>query len=466
MSRGRRCPPLLEWRVCYAGECGLDCVLSEWSPWTPCSAKCGWGLQRRARDVRVYPRGEGKKCDPVLEERECSLGDCATNCRVSEWSRWGRCLHGLKTRTRTIVSAPNDGGLACPELAETRKCEGDDSDERRGRRRRAAERRRRRRRGQRGSRRRGGLARHISRQIRNRRNRRGATRGGGRRGRRGSLRDRIRRRLRSRRDRRSRRSRRRGSRRRGSRRMRRSRRSRRNRSRHAANPFRIANKRSRRNRRGSRRSHRNRRNRRNRRGRRGGRRRSLRGRRRSNNPYRREADGERKCQWRLSDGGNGFCCPYRKQRRCVSRCSWCDRKNNMNAAVAKADHIAAVRIKTAGRKVSVKGGVSRVWSAAQFDLVKSIHHTHDCDVTHMDVVESLAGSASCRRSRLRRNRVYVLSGQCKNGVFFIDPCGVRIVQRRRRRGSRGNRGKQNRSVAAIANLAGLPAIVPRPWMEK
>jgi hypothetical protein len=100
VSRSEHCPPLLEWRVCHNPECPLDCVLSEWSPWTSCSAKCGWGLQRRGRDVRVYPRGEGAKCGAVLEERECNLGECAVDCVVSPWSVWGRCLDGKVSKKR------------------------------------------------------------------------------------------------------------------------------------------------------------------------------------------------------------------------------------------------------------------------------------------------------------------------------------------------------------------------------
>jgi hypothetical protein len=152
---------------------------------------------------------------------------------------------------------------------------------------------------------------------------------------------------------------------------------------------------------------------------------------RSNNPFRRELKGEKQCKWRLSDASSGFCCPLRRQSRCVSRCPWCKRKVNVKATIANADHVVAVRVKSRGRSFSVNGGVSRVWHASQFELVESIHHSHNCEVTHMDVVQSLRGSGACSSSTLRRGRVYVLSGKCQHNVFFVDPCGIRFAPPRK-----------------------------------
>jgi hypothetical protein len=48
------------------------------------------------------------------------------NCAVSDWSLWGSCTAscggGTQTRTRTIVTQPAYGGLACPALSEQQSC--------------------------------------------------------------------------------------------------------------------------------------------------------------------------------------------------------------------------------------------------------------------------------------------------------------------------------------------------------
>jgi len=65
-----------------------------------------------------------------------------------------------------------------------------------------------------------------------------------------------------------------------------------------------------------------------------------------------------------------------------------------------------------------------VWSADEFDHVASVRHAHDCNVGHMDLVATQTGRAGSCRS-LRPGRVYLLSGACRGGVFYVDPCGVR-----------------------------------------
>ncbi len=48
------------------------------------------------------------------------------DCEVSEWSEWsecsGSCCSGEQTRSRTVVTAPANGGQECPELTESRGC--------------------------------------------------------------------------------------------------------------------------------------------------------------------------------------------------------------------------------------------------------------------------------------------------------------------------------------------------------
>ncbi|EFA01634.1 spondin-1 [Tribolium castaneum] len=52
----------------------VDCVMGPWSVWSPCSSNCGdSAVQQRTRAILVYPSRDGKKCEPRLEVRKCSL---------------------------------------------------------------------------------------------------------------------------------------------------------------------------------------------------------------------------------------------------------------------------------------------------------------------------------------------------------------------------------------------------------
>lgn len=66
-----------------------------------------------------------------------------------------------------------------------------------------------------------------------------------------------------------------------------------------------------------------------------------------------------------------------------------------------------------------------MWNANEFDHVASVRHAHDCNVGHMDLVSTQRGrSGKCRT--LRPGVVYLVSGACRAGVFYLDPCGVRM----------------------------------------
>ena len=69
----------------------VDCMVSPWSPWGACSdqnnaaLQCGHGLQKRKRDVLVYPKYGGKRCPWVQASRMCSAGmECCSGGMV--WS--------------------------------------------------------------------------------------------------------------------------------------------------------------------------------------------------------------------------------------------------------------------------------------------------------------------------------------------------------------------------------------------
>ena len=175
---------------CNTQGCPVDCVVSDWSDWSDCTATCGGGTQFRTRTVLVEPANGGAAC-PVLEEQracnedpccdndweigdwaqcsvecgggiqqrsvvckdcegntlpdgscegpkpatvqECNTQGCPVDCVVSDWSDWSECTAtcggGTQFRTRTVLVEPANGGAACPVLVEQRACNTQPCDE-------------------------------------------------------------------------------------------------------------------------------------------------------------------------------------------------------------------------------------------------------------------------------------------------------------------------------------------------
>eukprot|EP00927_Polykrikos_kofoidii_P025126 TRINITY_DN22641_c0_g1_i1.p1 TRINITY_DN22641_c0_g1~~TRINITY_DN22641_c0_g1_i1.p1 ORF type:complete len:1546 (-),score=165.39 TRINITY_DN22641_c0_g1_i1:161-4675(-) len=103
----------------------MDCMLSDWSQWGSCSSNCV-GVRSRGRQVNKYASGKGKPCLDVLAEIEPCQGDASASecsardpvdCVLADWSVWTPCTRdcggGQTQRSRSIVSWPENGGGAC-----------------------------------------------------------------------------------------------------------------------------------------------------------------------------------------------------------------------------------------------------------------------------------------------------------------------------------------------------------------
>ncbi|RLW04808.1 hypothetical protein DV515_00005689 [Chloebia gouldiae] len=123
--------------------CARDCVLSEWSPWSPCSHSCSSknaeGTQSRSRSILALPAEGGKACPPeraLQEQRACNEHLCVhffwevspwSSCSedvlgtalnaTSSWSGDGACGVGVQTR-RVFCRKSSSGQVTpkrCPE---------------------------------------------------------------------------------------------------------------------------------------------------------------------------------------------------------------------------------------------------------------------------------------------------------------------------------------------------------------
>lgn len=99
----------------------LDCQVSEWSEWTPCSSRCGSGSQTRSRQILQAPENNGQACPFNLSEtRPCEdKSECPVDCQVS-WEPSGTCSTtcgvGNQKLVGTVLIQSKFGGKACPTV--------------------------------------------------------------------------------------------------------------------------------------------------------------------------------------------------------------------------------------------------------------------------------------------------------------------------------------------------------------
>ncbi|XP_016097128.1 thrombospondin type-1 domain-containing protein 7B-like [Sinocyclocheilus grahami] len=81
--------------VCHI-PCPLDCKLSDWSPWSACSASCGSGLKIRSKWLREKPFNGGRPCPKLDLKNQAQVYEavpCRSECGQYEWvtDPWSVC---------------------------------------------------------------------------------------------------------------------------------------------------------------------------------------------------------------------------------------------------------------------------------------------------------------------------------------------------------------------------------------
>jgi hypothetical protein len=124
---GKACPALSETQSCQIKPCPIDCTVSDFTPWSKCDEECGPGDQRRTRTITRKDKYGGKVCPALSETKKCQDKPCPIDCVVSDYSNWGSCSEdcgpGTKTATRTVTTAAQYGGQACPALSKSTSCQ-------------------------------------------------------------------------------------------------------------------------------------------------------------------------------------------------------------------------------------------------------------------------------------------------------------------------------------------------------
>uniref|UniRef100_A0A0X3P2U1 Somatomedin-B and thrombospondin type-1 domain-containing protein n=1 Tax=Schistocephalus solidus TaxID=70667 RepID=A0A0X3P2U1_SCHSO len=85
----------------------IDCRVSAWSNWSPCSNDCGPGKQRRSRLIIELPRNGGDQCPFLEETRKCD-GEHGSICR---FVRSGSRMRRLDASTEVANLLPVQGDI-------------------------------------------------------------------------------------------------------------------------------------------------------------------------------------------------------------------------------------------------------------------------------------------------------------------------------------------------------------------
>lgn len=126
MHGGKACPSSSQTRSCNPQACPVDCKLTPFASWSSCSKSCGVGVRSRSRSLLSAAVNGGKACGELTGEQRCDAGACPSHCSVSAWGEWSKCTKtcgaGEQKRVRTVVSKSDKGGYVCPKLTDERSC--------------------------------------------------------------------------------------------------------------------------------------------------------------------------------------------------------------------------------------------------------------------------------------------------------------------------------------------------------
>jgi hypothetical protein len=115
---GLRCPALTRTKKCNQKKCPVDCVMSEWSGWSKCTADCEGGVRSRTRSLVVKPKNGGLACNTAEETEACNTMSCDRDCTLAPWTPWEPCSvacgTGFQNRHKHVL-IPTRGFGKCPK---------------------------------------------------------------------------------------------------------------------------------------------------------------------------------------------------------------------------------------------------------------------------------------------------------------------------------------------------------------
>jgi len=136
---GLRCPDLTRTKKCNQFACPVDCEMSEWSGWSKCTADCEGGVRSKTRSLMVKPKNGGMACNTQEETEACNTMSCDRDCTLAPWTPYSPCSvacgTGFQNRAKHVL-IPTRGFGKCPkeqgpdrfeeQECNTQQCVGDE----------------------------------------------------------------------------------------------------------------------------------------------------------------------------------------------------------------------------------------------------------------------------------------------------------------------------------------------------
>ncbi|XP_069125616.1 spondin-1-like isoform X3 [Argopecten irradians] len=106
----------------------VNCQVSSWTDWSPCSVTCGKGFMMKTRTVEREARNGGRCSRRLSKKKKCRRPNkCPVDCVLSEWGEWTPCSHtcgdnAAQKRRKRVIKRPKRGGMDCPPRREKKFC--------------------------------------------------------------------------------------------------------------------------------------------------------------------------------------------------------------------------------------------------------------------------------------------------------------------------------------------------------
>jgi len=102
-----------------------NCFWAQWEEWSRCSVTCEGGTRIRARSIALSIRQGGTCDEPDLEDEPCNDVCCPVDCVITQWSDWSPCERecpvteqdGQVSRHRGVEIDHECGGQTCEDMA-------------------------------------------------------------------------------------------------------------------------------------------------------------------------------------------------------------------------------------------------------------------------------------------------------------------------------------------------------------
>jgi len=124
---GLQCPPLTRTKKCNQKKCPVDCVMSEWSGWSKCTAECEGGTRGQTRSIMEKSLNGGVSCNTNQESEPCNTMSCDRDCKLAGWTPWAPCSvacgGGLQTRLKHVLIPTRGQGKCASEQSKMRLAE-------------------------------------------------------------------------------------------------------------------------------------------------------------------------------------------------------------------------------------------------------------------------------------------------------------------------------------------------------